>query len=473
MMEKTTTTTTLPSVLTYLLSGHDSSSPFFPHVIRALIREEVYGLGTAGVTVTAEGRLVLMYDPDTLATLSVKDIKTILIHEVYHIVLHHIPRTIRLFDALSECSDLEKRKFYAISNIACDYAVNSLMVSNGDCKVDDIKNMGEKDPETGKYSFGGVYPSDCGLPPKQAYEWYFNQLMSDADGAFQNLFQFMAECGTLPGGMEGGSGDGMSDEELTELLEQYRKAHSPTAQDTEMRKQIEEMSGDQLKAAVSRSERDSRNAVSHAKEQTKKGRGTLPGSLKEAIDDMLSTPTVPWQRLLKQWLLNTLRTRRNRSSRRPKRRLLEDPDACTYPGRVREKVYTLIFAIDTSGSMSAGDLKDSISELVGIQKAAPGVEIRVIECDAAIGREYDIDEFTPPERTFTGRGGTSFEPVFRRAAELRADAVIYATDGYAPLPPVELLRIRPLVWLITKGGQPPVPQNNEKGHSYGHVVQIQ
>jgi len=472
-MQKKKHTASLEALLTYLLSAHGGSktSPFFPHVLRALVKRPVPNMGTFGVSITPEGKLLLMYDPKILERLSVRHAILVLIHEVYHIVLHHIPRGLRLLDQVASSTELEKRKFFAISNIAADYAVNSLMVQCGECIPSDFKLMGEKDPKTGKYDFAGCYPTDSQLPERKTYEWYFNALMSDLDNFVQQLVAFMKAAGTLGEG-EGPKGKFPTDEEIVEALERYREMHAPTNNDDELKRQSDQMNPDQRQAAAGKAERESRQAVRKAKEETQKSRGSLPAGLEEYISNMLEEAEIPWQQFFKTWLQNTLRHRRKRSMCKPRRRLLDMEDICEFPGRMREKIYTIIFAIDTSGSMSNSDIADALSELRGMQAAAPGIQITVIECDAQIGREYTIDEFTEPQRNVTGRGGTRFEPVFERAAQLKADALIYATDGYGSLPSIELMRVRPLCWLVTHNGVAPWEAGYGSGAQYGHVIRL-
>jgi predicted metal-dependent peptidase len=128
-----------------------------------------------------------------------------------------------------------------------------------------------------------------------------------------------------------------------------------------------------------------------------------------------------------------------------------------FPGIKHSNKFTIAYAVDTSGSMSANDLRLGLSELQQIQKADSDVKIRVMHCDAVVAHEYTVGPNDQIEFEIYGRGGTNFDPIFEhvqkllRSTEDAPDILIFATDGYAP-PPTIRLPI-PVVWLITPTGQ--------------------
>lgn len=136
-----------------------------------------------------------------------------------------------------------------------------------------------------------------------------------------------------------------------------------------------------------------------------------------------------------------------------------------FPGIRHSNKFTIVYAVDTSGSMSSDDLRLGLSELQQIQKADSDITIIVMQSDAQVAHEYTVGATDQIDFKIYGRGGTDFEPVFDRVLELlrstetAPDILIYATDGYAP-PPSKRLPI-PVVWLITPTGRPVC---NEAGH---------
>jgi predicted metal-dependent peptidase len=74
--------------------------------------------------------------------------------------------------------------------------------------------------------------------------------------------------------------------------------------------------------------------------------------------------------------------------------------------------------------------------------------VHVVECDAAVQRDYRYAG-RPPQQV-QGGGGTEFEPVFRWMLDQPPfDGCLYLTDGCGPAPTT-----RPrckLLWVVTTG----------------------
>jgi len=116
---------------------------------------------------------------------------------------------------------------------------------------------------------------------------------------------------------------------------------------------------------------------------------------------------------------------------------------------------TIVFAIDTSGSMSSDELSKALSEVRAIRSLFP-CELIVMQCDASIQSVETYSEFddTPLASSFTmkGFGGTDFRPVFSyvESKSIVPSVLIYATDGYGTFP--ETLPDHPVIWLLTDRG---------------------
>lgn len=131
---------------------------------------------------------------------------------------------------------------------------------------------------------------------------------------------------------------------------------------------------------------------------------------------------------------------------RPSRRF---PDRIgEIPGRVhcrlRGPAPPVIAAIDTSSSMSPGELARIARQLTPLSRL---VEVTIVECDSKIQRIYP---FKGEVKSVTGRGGTDLRPVFSPAflQKHRPDGIIYFTDGEGPYPP-EDPGVKTL-WVLTK-----------------------
>lgn len=101
------------------------------------------------------------------------------------------------------------------------------------------------------------------------------------------------------------------------------------------------------------------------------------------------------------------------------------------PGKKSNGIDTLVFVVDTSGSMSNDDLSLCITQIEAAREAIGISRVVVVECDTKVGRvdEFDMTEPLPKEMEFTHRGGTNMNPAFAEAAKHDPSAVICLTDG--------------------------------------------
>jgi len=295
---------------------------------------------------------------------------------------------------------------------------------------------------------------------------------------------------------QSGGGSSMSDQELEDALKDMNPVDRQVL-DMFMRAQRSHKYWDQGNEGdetdAHKLDGHGRQIIKDAVDSHKKCRGTIPSHIEELIRQMLMPPTVPWTQFLHDIVIRTQQTRKERGMARPskvlsalvkKAQLWENEDEKTkiakiinrirclkrtsvFPGIKQERKFTILYAIDTSGSMSTDELQKCTSELQHIQKSDPEIKIIVIYADADINKIYEIGPHDELDYGMGGRGGTDFEPVFEKTADMmRAfdkapDILVYATDGCAP-PPTTVLPI-PCVWLITPGNQPPCKDA-------GHIV---
>jgi predicted metal-dependent peptidase len=157
------------------------------------------------------------------------------------------------------------------------------------------------------------------------------------------------------------------------------------------------------------------------------GQGDIPGDMERNLERMRHQ-TVDWRREMSDFVRSAMSSRNDWS--RAARRHAWQP--VIYPRRRVDDFGTVIFARDTSGSVSdetcaqySALISDCVSEL--------GCEGLVIDCDTRIQAEYVIMDHEDCPLTAKGGGGTKFWPVFDRAEELIAQGqqiagIIYLTD---------------------------------------------
>lgn len=185
--------------------------------------------------------------------------------------------------------------------------------------------------------------------------------------------------------------------------------------------------------------------------------GNLPGSMKTMIDDLVN-PKIPWYNLLAQYIQKAVIN--DWKWVRPNKRLIGLD--INLPSTVRENL-NVVVAVDTSGSISDEELTKFTSETHAILSSIASVRMTLIDCDIKIqniveienGQSLDGSKLPWEGRPWTGRGGTSFIPVFDYVEEhgMNPELLIYFTDGYGNFPSIE--PSYPVVWVMTTDLQPP------------------
>lgn len=152
-----------------------------------------------------------------------------------------------------------------------------------------------------------------------------------------------------------------------------------------------------------------------------------------------------WSATLRQAMISMPAGKRKTVARRNRRQ----PNRLDLKGELRDFVPEVIVAIDISASINDEEIKNYLTEILGITKTY-GRSIRILECDDTIRADYriaSVAEIRPkPER----RGGTAFSPVFEKLKNegLNQVFLVYFTDGQGELN----LSVRPLhktLWIVT------------------------
>ncbi len=174
------------------------------------------------------------------------------------------------------------------------------------------------------------------------------------------------------------------------------------------------------------------------------GVGTIAGSGVYALRRDRSG-CLDWKRLLRRYVGEVLSPQP--AFDRPPRRCPELVGVL--PGRRSLATdATVVAVIDTSGSISEEVLEQIDGELRRMSRTHT---LHVVECDCVIHR---VSRRVSRLGEVTGRGGTDFrpplEPEFLR--RLRADLVVYFTDGFGPAP--EVPRTCPSSGVSSREGSP-------------------
>jgi predicted metal-dependent peptidase len=429
--------TTLEQAFTYLLSSQVRD--FCARVVSALQRIPVPGLGTMGVGISRGGRLCLFYDPEFVAQIPMAKLRLVCQHELIHLICDHIPRYLNLLSTLTD--DAEKRKFRAVMNVAADCADNELI--RGEKNFDQSKlakhfygTPGSTDAKDAPF----LVPEQFQLPRNQPYEVYQLALVKRVRTVHI----------TGVGGAEG-------------LEKAFSEATGGSHDQWD--NNLDKSTSEELQGLADRLQQEAKNVAAKALEEHNrdpKNRGTIPAGIEQLLGRFLARPTIPWPTILRTLVLRTRQTKLARGMARPNRRMFGIPHVLPFPGRARDRRFSIYFALDTSGSMGTEELQRGLAELINIVRMESDVALHVIYCDAALQTIYDITSEDEIDLTVKGRGGTDFNPVFQHVqrhltGDKACDVLVYCTDGYAPAPEPENRVPIPVIWLYTPGHAVPCP----------------
>lgn len=171
--------------------------------------------------------------------------------------------------------------------------------------------------------------------------------------------------------------------------------------------------------------------------------GKLGGAMARLVDHLLQ-PQLPWRALLARYMTAVART--DYSFARPSRR----EGAAILPS-LKSAHIDIVIVLDTSGSINPREMKEFAAEINAI-KGSINARITVHACDAALAKDgpwtYEPWEELKLPKKLPGGGGTRFTPAFAWASKFdRApDLLLYFTDAKGEFPPRE--PTFPVLWLV-------------------------
>lgn len=138
-----------------------------------------------------------------------------------------------------------------------------------------------------------------------------------------------------------------------------------------------------------------------------------------------------------------------------------------YVGTIsRPGMGTLVFGIDTSGSVTAELMEQPVAEVQAIVDDVQPEKVYQVWADAGVA---NVQELGPGDRLDPkpcGGGGTDFRPLFDWVNDngVYPDYIIYATDGYGTFPD-KAPKGCEVIWLVMKGGM-------RDGYPFGRVIYL-
>ena len=318
--------------------------------------------------------LKFYYNSRFIMMLKPKEVEFLVGHEVLHVVYDHMGRV----------GDRDKRLF----NCAADYCVNSDLKQQ---RIGDFIPIGLYDRKYDGWSSEEVYD-----------DLYANADKIDIDKLMKQLLDEHLDEDGEDG--EDGEGSGNSGE---------GKNGRPGKMTAEEKKALRD---------------EIREAVLQAAEAA--GAGSLPAGVKRMINQ-LTNPQMNWRELIRQQIQSLVKS--DYTWMKPSRRSWH-MDA-VFPGTNFAETIDVSVAIDASGSMNDGMLRDILSEVKGIMQSFDDFKLRVWSFDTDV---YGMETFTPDNiddidtYDVQGGGGTMFEAnwEFMKENEIAPKFFVMFTDGY-------------------------------------------
>lgn len=372
----------------------------------------------------------LFWNPKFLETLTREQAAAVIYHEVLHCAFLHMTR--------------RKDKDHTKYNIAADYAINPIVVETFPLPKGAL--LKRKYYNMSAEQIYDLLPD----PPKQKKSGKKKQGKGSGSGSQQQSQGGGGQSDKKDQKDKNQKGSGSGNEQDKE---QKWGDHSMWGAEGEKKKEeikkkqglLDKMKG--KKAPPKRTKSDSeleREWKNMFDDALVNNYGQLPGSLKRLVEKTHFIPHVDWRAIVQSILTED---ESDYTFARPDRRFLGTD--IIMPGlETNEKLQDVIFAYDTSASITEKQLRAFYNETIALFDQFRNVRGWVAVCDADLHNFVEIDgqeEFEDID--FQGGGGTAFEPVFRKIEEemLNPRAVFYFTDTEGSFPEEQDY---PVFWLV-------------------------
>jgi predicted metal-dependent peptidase len=348
----------------------------------------------------------IFVNEDFLNTLTRKQRAFVIAHEILHIFLEHVGRA------------TERAYHPKLWNVAADFMINSFLIDLENSSIE-MPKMGLYDKKYKSMSADEIYHKlleENDQDPDKAVEQYGGGEPSDnQDGDGMGGDPFNGDDGT-PRPFDHISREPMSE---AEKVENHQK----------------------ISASLAQSNID-------AIKQMGKGYADLIRQLESLVESV-----IPWQNVLREFITTNSKNRYtyDRVSRKSYH------GGIVFPTLTGDDV-SLVFGVDTSGSMSEKDLTEAMSELYAICEEFDNWNVDLVSCDTvahSIG-EYSSeegDDFTTIDKGLIGGGGTDMTPIVEYCNEKDENipsVCVIITDGY--IPEIEEIDEIPVICVVTTEG---------------------
>lgn len=382
---------------------------------------------------TATDAKSIFYNRSYIDSLSLEQTQFMLAHDALHCALLHFARR----------QHREKHRW----DIACDFAVNPLLVNDGLKPPPDVLYLKEYEGMTAEE----IYP---------LVDSHMDQEPTD-----RHLYDESEDSGSG----EASASSGLDEKDINRVQQKERQEPSdPDATGEESDTQHGDGSSDNqsgqgrgagdgnIPPPLNESEKEElavqwQQRLAGAA-QTAMQAGKLGGGMARMVDHLLQ-PQLPWRMLLHRYM--TAVARDDYSFSRPSSR--REEGGAIFPS-LRSAQLNLVVMVDTSGSIAKEELDNFISEINAI-KGQMRARITLHACDNCLAESgpwvFEAWEGVTMPGTLPGGGGTDFRPAIDWVCgqDRLPDLLVYFTDAQGSFPETE--PPFPVIWLVKgKSGVP-------------------
>ena len=385
------------------------------------------------------------YNPDYISELKADETQFVLAHEALHCALSHFARR----------SHRVKHRW----DIACDYAINLILIDEGLTPPPGILRLNEYRGMTAEE----IYPLIKDNDMSETMDQHLYDKQDETEGG-QDKQQNPLDAQDKKT-KSGGEGQGQQPESRSQEPQSDSSSDSDSSQQQKPdndsgsndspesglpRQQSgqQESAQDKAPEPLTEAERSDlevqwQQRLAGAAQQAQQA-GKLGEGMARMIDFFLQ-PTLPWRVLLASYMNSV--TRDDYSYTRPSNRR---GDPAIYPS-LRSPHLNLVVAVDVSGSIDEKELSEFIAEVDSL-KAQVRARVTLLSCDSRITGNspyiFEPWEYCHLPDRFQGGGSTHFAPVFDwvEQHDMRPDLLVYFTDAEGQFPDYEVGYS--VIWLV-------------------------
>lgn len=366
-------------------------------------------------TVATNGQDIF-FNPEFLRSLPSPLVDSLLLHQVLHAALLHVPRR----------GTREQERW----NVAADIVVNGIIAQQGCFQ---LPADAVRDPQLEHLSVEGIY-----------------ELLQQQNACCSNCpMDLLSEdpCETSEDGQEGkGAGQQGNDCNQQGIQGADQRKGNYLGDSLASCHNQSHSTGSLALAQRSQMEAHWRNAMQQAivVARSSNSQGSIPAGMQREVGT-LTQAELDWRSYLWRYLVRTPTDFTGFDRRFIGRKL--------YLEALEGESVQVFIAVDTSGSVGNQQMLLFLNEVQGILSSYPHLECELYYADAEAYGPYSLkldSEIPKP----IGGGGTSFVPFFEKVNVSRdwhtSGVCVYLTDGYGTFP--EEPPTLPVLWVVTPGG---------------------